>query len=541
MHGPSEGGPIRVALVSLVGLTLASLSLAGCANAGREVPTASSGTTTAPGTTTPDAGPEHAASLTIAVAAPATGINPASVNTAFGSYALLAYEPLVYKGSAGISPALAESWQIDDDNTQIDFAIRQGVTFADGDAVTAEAVKASLDYCGSDASVNKATMAYVDSVTVPDGNHVSVHLTAPNPSIEWLFSQLNGCGMIISPKGLADIDDLTVDHDSAGAGAYVYTAAESVPGDTYTYLANPTYYDKANKQHYDKIVLRVIANAQAAFNAVQTGQVDATTGDLTTVTQAKDAGFNLAWTPFIWSGLNLIDRGGETTPALGDVRVRQAINYAIDRDSITSALLGDFGVPTAQISAEGFDGHSKDLESAYSYDPEKAKELLTEAGYADGFTLPVMTVAFGGLDTLVTAITPMLAAVGITVDATVATDEKTYMDGMTNHQYSAVAVGYGSQPMYEMALNLVNPAGLPFNGFGTDDEKALSIVDALSRASGDEQKALAVELNTYLTDQAWFAPVLFGPQIWYYTDATAGIEVSGQSPTVQVLDIYPAG
>lgn len=524
----------RLAVAALAGLTAVPLLLAGCADAGREEPSPSASST--------GAGAPRGDTLTIAVSAPATGINPASVNTAFAMYALLAYEPLVYRATGGtIQPGLAESWEINDDNTQIDFTIRDGVSFADGEPVTAEAVKASLDYCGSEASVNRQTMAHIASVTVPTDGLVSVKLAAPNPSIESMLSQGGGCGMIISPSGLADIDNLTVDNDSAGAGAYIYRAAESVPGDTYTYVANSEYFDKDAKQHYERVVLRVIANPQAALNALQTGQVDITVGDLTTAAQAKEAGLNLAWTPFIWAGLNLIDRGGETTPALGDVRVRQAINYAIDRDSIAAALLGEFGVPTAQIAAEGFDGHSEELKDAYPYDPDKAKALLADAGYADGFTLPVMTVAFGGLDVLVTALTPMLAEVGITLEPTVATDEKTYIDGMVNRQYSAVAIGYGSQPMYEMGQGLVIPTALPFNGFGTDDPEAMAILDRLARAGGDDQRALAVELSTYLTEQAWFAPVMFGPQISYYADTVAGIEISGASPTVQVLDVRSAG
>lgn len=531
-RGPSRPRP-RPAAAVLAVVTAVPLVLSGCADAGREPTTSTSPT---------DGGTVRGDTLTIALSAPATGINPASVNTAFGTYALLAYEPLVYKATGGaVEPALAESWEINDDNTQIDFTIRDGVSFTDGSPVTAEAVKASLDHCASEASVNRQTMAKVESVTATEDGVVSVALLEPNPSIESMLSQTGGCGMIISPSGLAEVDDLTVDNDSAGAGAYIYRAAESVPGDTYTYVANPDYYDKDGKQHYERIVLRVITNAQAALNAVQTGQVDITVGDLTTAAQAKEAGLNLAWTPFIWAGLNLIDRGGETTPALGDVRVRQAINHAIDRESVATALLGEFGVPTAQIAAEGFDGHSEELADAYPFDPDKAKQLLAEAGYADGFTLPVMTVAFGGLDVLVTAITPMLAEVGITVDATVATDEKTYIDGMVNRQYSAVAVGYGSQPMYEMAQNLVVPTGVPFNGFGTEDPDALAILDDLARATGDEQRARAVDLSTYLTEQAWFAPVMFGPQISYYRDTVTGIEISGASPTVQVLDVRSAG
>jgi peptide/nickel transport system substrate-binding protein len=226
---------------------------------------------------------------------------------------------------------------------------------------------------------------------------------------------------------------------------------------------------------------------------------------------------------------------------MGDVRVRQAINYAINRAAIAQAVLGEFGVPTSSPSAEGYDGYTAEAIDAYPYDPAKAKALLAEAGYGDGVDIPVVTVAWGGLDTLTTAITPMLAEVGINLVTTTTTDEKAYADGATNRQYSAVAVGYGSLPMFRMGTDLVLPDARPFNGFGTDDPEAMALFEDLRTASGDDVAAKAQALNTYLVDNAWFAPILFSPILYYAKPEITGLDVSGGRSTVSILDLALAG
>ncbi|MDR1393854.1 MAG: ABC transporter substrate-binding protein [Bifidobacteriaceae bacterium] len=480
--------------------------------------------------------------LTFAVSAPATGINPATVVTAFSYFAELAYEPLVYYAKGGTyEPALAESWQITEGNTGLTMELRQDVKFSDGTPVNAEAVKASLDYCASDASINALALRDLDAVEVTGEFSLSLTLKQANPLLLNVLSQRQGCGMIISPAGLADIDNLTVDSPSAGAGAYIYDPDQSVPGDTYTYTVNPTYYDPA-KQHFDKVVLKVIAESQAALNALTTGQVDVTSGDLSTAIQAaSNDQVNLSWIPVVWTGLNLIDRQGQLTPALGDVRVRQAINYAIDRQAITTAILGDFGVPTASPSAEGYDGWTPEAQSYYSYDPDKAKQLLAEAGYANGFEMPAATVAWAGYDTLMTAIEPMLAAVGITLNVTTTADETGYYEALTGRQQSAVLVGYGSLPMFRMGQDLVLPEALPFNGFGTDDPSALALFDELRSAPPDQASAKAQALNTYLVENAWFAPVLFTPIFAYYRNGVSGIDLNDGRQTISVLEVTLEG
>jgi peptide/nickel transport system substrate-binding protein len=504
--------------------TVTALALSGCAGDSDDQPTQSSG--------------GRAPLLTFAVSAPATGMNPTTVNTAFASYALAAYEPLVYFGPGGVyQPALAESWEIAEGNTAISLRLRSGVTFADGSPVDAAAVKASLEYCGSSASINALALRDLDSIELTDDLSLTLRLKQANPLLLNMVSQELGCGMIISPAGLAQIDDLTVDSPSAGAGAYVYDPQQSVPGDTYTYTANPRYYDPS-KQHFDKLVLKVMMEPQAALNALTTGQVDVATGSLATAQQAAQSqSVEMSWIPVVWAGLNLIDRDGALTPAMGDVRVRQAINYAINREAITQAILGDFGVPTSSPAAEGYDGWTAQAASYYSYDPTKAKALLVEAGYPDGFELPVATVAWGGLDVVTTALTPMLAEIGITMVVNTTTDEKAYADAATNRQASAVAVGYGSLPMFRMATDLVLPEARPFNGFGTDDPEAMALLQELRLAAPEQSAERAQALNTYLVEQAWFAPVMFTPILIYYRDGVTGVDLTGGRQTVSILDV----
>jgi peptide/nickel transport system substrate-binding protein len=482
-----------------------------------------------------------AATLTIAVTAPATGINPATVNTAFISYVVPSYEPLVYYGPGGVyEPALAKSWTVAEGNTAISLELRNDVKFSDGTPVNAAAVKASLEYCGSAESRNTLALRDLESIDVTDDYNLTLNLTQPNPLVMNLVSQQLGCGMIISPAGLANIENLTVDNPSAGAGPYVYDPTNSVSGDTYTYNANPGYYNPA-KQHFKTIVIKVMTEPQAALNALTTGQVDVATGDISTAQQAAaNSDINMVWSPVVWAGLNLIDRAGELNPAMGDVRVRQAINYAINREAIAQAVLGSFGVPTSSPSAEGYDGWTQAAQDYYNYDPEKARTLLAEAGYAEGLTINVVTVAWGGLDILVTAITPMLAAVGITLDTLVTTDEKGYGEGAVGRQHSAVAVGYGSLPMFRMGTDLVLPEARPFNGFGTNDPGAMALFDELRTASASTVTEKAQALNTYLVENAWFAPVLFTPILVYARPGIAGLDMSGGRSTVSVLDLYLA-
>ncbi|MET0953122.1 MAG: ABC transporter substrate-binding protein [Aeromicrobium sp.] len=476
--------------------------------------------------------------LTVAVQAPATSLEPATVNTALVIYTSLSYEPLIYQAADGsLEPALAESWEYNEGNTQLDITLRPESTFTDGAAVDAEAVKASLEYVQQAGGGSSQYLGGIEAIEVTGDLTLSLKLSGPNPMLADLLTQTYGVGGIISPTGLKNPEKLTVENPSQGAGAYVFAPDDTVAGDHYTYTANPDYYDKS-KQHYKKVVLRVIPSPQAAINAVQTKQVDIAPGDASTAAQAKSSGQQVVAFPFVWQGLNLIDRGGEVSKPLGDVRVRQAINYAIDRETVTKAVLGEYGTPTTTTVVKDGDGWSQKAADAYPYDVDKAKQLLADAGYADGFELPVLSIKLAGIDTMTEALTSQLAEVGITLKVKAVSDEQSYVGGATDQSFPALAVGYGAQPMFIMGPGLFLPTAPVFNGFKTNDEKLVGMYLEAAAATPEDRAAIDVEMQQYLVDQAWFAPVAFSPVFYYARPDLGGVKVSAGAPVATVLDWY---
>lgn len=478
--------------------------------------------------------------LTVAVPAPPNSLNPGKVDNAFADYTVLAYDPLIYQASDGsLQPDVASSWKyLGSGNTQFQLTIRPGVSFSDGGTVTAADVKASLMYAKTDAGDQSAMLAGVSSIDVTGPLTVVLHLSTPDPLLPETLTQNYGVGEVISPKGLANPGHLSVTYPSAGTGPYVFSPAQSVAGDHYTYLARSGYFDPS-RQHYKKVVLRVIANPQAEVNALTTGQVDVVVaGDASTASQVKSAGMHIASVPFVFQGLDLIDRTGEISKPLGDVRVRQAINYAIDRQTLAKAVLGTYGVPTDETVLPGADGYSPAAASEYPYDPAKAKQLLTQAGYPNGFTLPVATISLAGIGTMAQAVAGQLAKVGIKLDITTVSDAASYLTDATSHKFPAIAVGYGAQPMYLEGQGLFLPSAAVFNGYKTPSPQLDGLFAQAAAASPARRAQLDEQMEKYLVDNAWLAPVAFSPVLYFSRPNVGGVTVSPNAPTATPLDWY---
>src|SRR5690606_32282779 len=181
------------------------------------------------------------------------------------------------------------------------------------------------------------------------------------------------------------------------------------------------------------------------------------------------------------------------------VRVRQAINHAIDRKKITEALLGTYGVPTDTVVMEGGEGWSKEAAERFPYDVDKAKSLMKDAGYEDGFDLDVLSIRFAEIDTMAEAIAPYLAEIGIRAKLNHLTDEQSYVQGATDKSHPAMSVGYGAQPMYLLGQGLFLPNAGIFNGFKTERDELNSMYAKAAAASGDERDQLNQDMITYLT------------------------------------------
>ena len=274
---------------------------------------------------------------------------------------------------------LAESFDMPDDTTY-HFAIRQGVKFHDGTELKASDVKFTLERAKEMAST-KSTASYFDTVTV-DGDY-EVTLTLNQPCAAMLYLLTNSNMMIVSEKAVTEAGDQYVEQP-VGTGPFKFV--EWVPNDHWTIVRNDDYFGE--KPITSKLTCRVIVEETSRVIALETGEIDMALDIAETEAANVEANPELVLeagpSPSIeFLGLNFQNE------YLSDKRVRQAIAYAIDKDVFIDAIVEGRGEVANSCIGKTVPGWSESVE-AYPYDLEKAKELLAEAGYADGFDLEVI-------------------------------------------------------------------------------------------------------------------------------------------------------
>lgn len=507
--------------VAVAGLLLVVATLSACGSA-----TAGSG------------GAARSTTLTVAYGIGPSSLNPALLDQSGEWFADVAYDPLIQMNAQGQPvPGLAVSWRyIGTDNKTFELTLRPGVRFSDGSALTAAGVKADLQYVKQSNGPSASYLGALKSMDVTGPLTLRLIFSVPNPLVPTMLSHQYVVGDVISPTGLRHPDSLS--EHTAGAGPYELDAAATVSGAHYTYVPNPYYWDKS-AVHYRRIVIDVIANANSLLNALKTGQADVGAGDFTTAPGATSAGLTVKYTPQVFLGLLLGDRAGKMSKPLADIRVRRAINLAIDRTAIVKALFGAYGRATTQTT--NGDGYVPALDDAYQYNPTAAKTLLAQAGYPNGFTLPVLSTPVFSGDTMTQAIAGQLTKVGITIKATSVSNAALYAGDLFGAKYPAAIVGYGSQPMYLEGPGLYLPQA-PFNPFGSTDPELTALYGSLADATPSQIVPRSQALERRLVDLAWFAPVGLAPLV-YFADkavAPASLQTSPQAPIPPITELRPA-
>ena len=490
-------------------------------------------------TLTSDAAPEPESGGTLnfgVVGAPPT-LNPGIGDPAFGAVYQWAYDSLVILQPDGtFGPNLAvEFGYTDDRNQRYELTLREGVKFSDGTDLDAEAVKTYLDYVRSQPTAIAQMFARVTNVEVTGPLSLTIELGESDPGLSFVFAQGFGGGNVISPAALAAPE--TLDLGTAGAGPYMLVPEESLPNDSYTFVPNPHYWNPG-RVHWDEVVVRVIPNSSSIVEAIRAGQLQAAQGDPTTISAATEAGLTVLSAPQALVGLNLVDRGGTVSPALGDERVRRALNHAVDREAVAAALLGDDTLALSQYALAGHKGYDPALDVTNEYDPELARQLLSEAGYGDGVTIGVLSVSLIGLDTMAQAVAGQLAEVGVTLDITAVADPTAYFTGMVSGAHPAVVINYGLSTMQSLYVGYINPLG-PFNPLGTVDPELDALYEEYFSTTGDTSD-VERRINARLVDQAWALPVMGSPLAWYLAEGLTGIEATGANSSLPTLvDIRP--
>lgn len=313
-----------------------------------------------------------------------------------------------FMSDGSVVAGLAESWEISEDGTTYTFALRDGVTFHDGTTMDAEDVKFTLDRARAEDSANaqKSLFAGISEVTVIDPTTVEVKLSAPDGN--FLFNMAWGDAVIVAPESIENIKQTPI-----GTGPFKFD--NWVQGDRIEISRNPDYWGDAPA--LEAATFKFISDPTAAFAAMMAQDIDAFAGFPAPENLPQfEADPRFQVLVGSTEGETILSTNNKLPP-LDDVRVREAIAHAIDRQAIIDGAMFGLGTPIGTHFAPHNPDYD-DLTAQSNYDPEKSKALLAEAGYANGFTttlkLPPPSYARRGGE----IIASQLRAVGIETEIT---------------------------------------------------------------------------------------------------------------------------
>ena len=302
------------------------------------------------------------------------------------TYLTLVYDGLTHTNVEDLLkpfPGLAASWSWRDDRT-IDLFLRRGVRFIDGEPFDAHAAKANIDRLFALEGPRINTVASIDAAEVLDDHTLRLRLHYPDPTL--LYNLSHSPGLMVSP---AAFDNPDLDLNPVGTGPWIYDRARSTHGEVHRFVPNPDYF-LSGFDDAPPLDIHLLVNIRARLNAMISGQIDVAIVTPAEAAPAREAGFAITSASNRWFGITILDRAGELVPELGDPRVRQALGFAVERQAIADTVFFGYARPTSQPMAAGNLGHDPDLEGFFSYDPDRARALLDEAGVDTfTFTIPV--------------------------------------------------------------------------------------------------------------------------------------------------------
>jgi peptide/nickel transport system substrate-binding protein len=294
------------------------------------------------------------------------------------------YESLTtYDEKTNVIPALAQSWEITNGGKTYTFRLRPNVKFHNGQTMTAEDVKYSIERVldPKTASPWKSWLDPIKEIKVIDPLTVQVNLDAPYSPLLGSFAGMRAAGII--PKGLAERENLKI----TGIGTGPFKLVEYVPQDRIVYARHADYWDKP-LPYLDGMVFKVLTEENARLAALRAGQIQYAFLSAQGAAQLENVpGIMVAKSPFAWVALHYIS---VVDKPLSDARVRRAMRMAVDTNEVIQKAVYGAGVPSGTVPT-GYGDWSLDPQSLPYLKPdvEGAKKLLAEAGYPNGFKVEI--------------------------------------------------------------------------------------------------------------------------------------------------------
>lgn len=400
-----------------------------------------------------------------------------------------------------MGPSLAESWTESPDGLVYEFKLRPNLHFHNGDPLTTEDVKFSFDrYKGAAASI---LHDHVKEVEIVDPRVVRFHLDKPWPDFMTFFgTTASAAGIVLPKKYMTEVGDDGFKKHPIGAGPYKFVSNN--PGIEITLEAFHDYWRRV--PIVKTLVMRSVPDATTRALMVKTGEADiayALDGpDAEGLQETK--GIRIVPTKhasIFW--IDFSKQWDEKSP-WHDIRLRQAVNYALDRKGISHAACLDFCPPAGVIVPRVME-FALQVEPP-PYDPEKAKKLLAEAGYPNGFDAG-MFAAIPGFPTVADAVVNDLNAVGIRVQLQQMERATFYANWLQKKLPAIYMAASGSSGNAATRVDsFIYSKGAYANGGYPD-------IDEMFLKQGDERdpkkrEAMLDQIQQLTIDRAMFAPIM---------------------------------
>jgi peptide/nickel transport system substrate-binding protein len=434
----------------------------------------------------------------------------------------LIYDRLItYDDKLKPLPMLAESWDVSPDYTQVQLNLRKGVTWHTGRDFTSDDVKWNL-VRAQDPKAGfgdfAAQSAWFTTIDTPDKNTVVLKSEQPRPSMFDFFQQFN-----LQDRSILEGPDAK----TKASGTGPFTFVEWVQGDHVTIARNKNYW-QTGRPYLDSIVASIRAGDQPGLAALEGGSIDLLrTGAIRDVARLKaDPNYQVFLHPSPGTFFELAFL--TSVPPFDNKLVRQAFNWAIDRQRNADQVFLGFAQPINLQWSPSSPAYDAEKNKTYTFNLDKARSLLQQAGVSNLET-EVVTTAAGPLNSLgfLQIYQADLAKIGVKLNITTY-DPASWAAAVLGHKYNAL---YATGDVVANLLpinNLNGPTWRPNpnnTDWNTPEWKDL-FAQVATEADPAKQKTLYAQLNDYILDQSWAMPMATNPQVLVGTTRLKGVSVN---------------
>jgi peptide/nickel transport system substrate-binding protein len=525
----------RFLKLSAGGLVAVQAVLVACQSAAS--PTTSSAPTTAPAAAKPTTTAPGAASTPAAAAQPAAGaasgggntlivvsnsepnplepsLNPGIdtsryVNDVYDR--LIDYDLTTEADSPPLKPSLATEWTASDDGLTYTFKLRPNVTFHDGTAWDADAAKFNIDrvtqpnfqyYFDKGAGASKSVWGRVSAANVVDPMTLQIQLSQAYASFTDGLALTYGS--MASPAVIKANGNDNYPAHASGTGPFKFVQQDQ--GVKMVMAKNASYWGGAPS--LDQVIVRPMTEITAAVSALLAGEVQLISGVtpdlLDSLKSRSDLTVKLSNMPQTY-GWNYNTKEAP----FNDKRVRQALNYAVDRDTYANVIMKGLAKPATSVFGPGMAGYDPSFQM-YSYDPDKAKSLLQEAGVGSGLSFKIQTAKAQGMDQVALFVKDNLSKIGVNVDVELFDFPTILANANKSGTLPGVAaIGWSwiADPAFNFDRFFTSSFGPPNGvnfGFYSNPAVDQAIADADKTLDRDQRLKKYQDLNRVVTeDAAW--------------------------------------